>query len=86
MTLTEAKEAIRIRGIPLGDVFLMVEEHNREVLKKWFVEAEGVPNKIARESRQPLPSGNLCRCGGMMVRTGSCETCQTCGTSSGGCG
>lgn len=34
----------------------------------------------------PSWSGNSCRdCGGAMVRTGSCETCTSCG-SSGGCG
>lgn len=86
MTLTEAMQEIRIRGVPLGDVFLQVEEHNRDWLKKWFVTADGVPNVVARDARQPLPSGNLCKCGGMMVRTGTCETCQSCGTSSGGCG
>ena len=33
------------------------------------------------------PTGDLCkRCGGFMVRTGSCMTCQACGDSSGGCG
>lgn len=33
-------------------------------------------------------TGELCRkdgCGGMMVRTGTCLTCQSCGDSSGGC-
>lgn len=30
-------------------------------------------------------SGDMCKCGGLMVRTGTCMTCQTCGSSSGGC-
>ena len=34
----------------------------------------------------PSPTGNYCDCGGPMVQTGSCETCQWCGASSGGCG
>ena len=34
----------------------------------------------------PSPTGNYCDCGGPMVQTGSCETCQWCGESSGGCG
>lgn len=34
----------------------------------------------------PRASGNACGvCGGMMVRTGTCETCTSCGTT-GGCG
>ncbi len=86
MTITEAQEEIRVRGTLFSVVFAQVEEHNQEELKLWFVKAAGVPNLRARHTRQPLPSGNLCRCGGMMVRTGSCETCQCCGNSSGGCG
>lgn len=31
------------------------------------------------------PSGNMCSCGGMLLRTGKCETCQSCGTTT-GCG
>jgi hypothetical protein len=31
------------------------------------------------------PTGMLCECGGIMVQTGSCSTCSTCGESSGGC-
>jgi hypothetical protein len=37
----------------------------------------------------PLPesTGEVCKkCGGLMVRTGTCYTCQSCGESSGGCG
>lgn len=86
MTLMEAKEEIRVRGVPFEVVFPQVEDHNQEVLKAWFVTATGVPNLVARHARQPLPSGNLCKCGGMMTRTGTCETCQSCGESSGGCG
>ncbi len=34
----------------------------------------------------PALSGNACgKCGGLMVRTGKCETCQFCGDSPGGC-
>lgn len=86
MTLTEAKEAVRIRGAEFGDVFLQIEEHNREHFKDWWLHAAGVPNLVARAARAPQASGNMCKCGGMMVRTGTCETCQSCGESSGGCG
>ncbi len=85
MTLTEAKELIRIKGVLFGDVFPEVEEHNREVLKEWYVTATGVPNIVAREAAKPVFSGRVCHCGGMLVRTGSCETCQSCGHNE-GCG
>jgi hypothetical protein len=32
------------------------------------------------------PTGELCRCGGWLVQTGRCLTCQACGQQSGGCG
>lgn len=85
MTLTEAKEAIRIRGAFFHEIEPQVEEHNREELRKWFVCAEGVPNLVARKAREPVLSGRVCQCGGMLVRTGSCETCQSCGHNE-GCG
>lgn len=32
------------------------------------------------------PAGDVCQtCGGMLVRTGKCLTCQSCGNSDGGC-
>ncbi len=35
---------------------------------------------------KPVASGEICRdCGGMMTRTGSCMTCQSCGSNT-GCG
>jgi len=42
------------------------------------------------EEAQPIDvtpwSGNCCPlCGGQMIRTGTCETCQQCGESVGGC-
>jgi ribonucleoside-diphosphate reductase alpha chain len=38
------------------------------------------------EEEDSVISGSVCRkCGGMMIRTGTCETCLQCGESSGGC-
>lgn len=87
LTLEEARTAIR-RGQEYGSVCPLLAEADREALAAWFVRAEGVPNLKAREaSRQSVPSGDPCpRCGGIMVRTGTCSTCQSCGESSGGCG
>ena len=32
------------------------------------------------------PTGDACQtCGGMLVQTGKCRTCQSCGNSDGGC-
>jgi ribonucleoside-diphosphate reductase alpha chain len=31
-------------------------------------------------------SGEFCKCGGMLIKTGVCSTCTNCGTPSGGCG
>lgn len=33
----------------------------------------------------PSPTGEFCKCGGPLVRTGTCLTCQLCGWSK-GCG
>lgn len=87
MKLEDAKLAIR-RGVAFdvaGDGLSPVE---LEVLKAWYVREPSVPNTGARRPK-PVPevSSDLCpRCGGFMVRTGTCLTCQSCGESSGGCG
>ncbi|MEX1014298.1 MAG: vitamin B12-dependent ribonucleotide reductase [Candidatus Paceibacterota bacterium] len=47
------------------------------------VEIEFVNSKSGKK----ITSANACKkCGGMMVRTGTCETCIQCGESNGGCG
>lgn len=44
------------------------------------VRSEYDPQAVAA----PKPSGDVCLdCGGMLVRTGSCQTCQSCGTTTG---
>lgn len=84
MTLDEAKEMVT-KGVEFGTVFSFVPEEDRELLKRWFVLCPGLPNKAARAAS--VGTANLCpKCQGIMVRTGSCETCQSCGGSSGGCG
>lgn len=87
LSLEDAKDRIGRLGEPYGDVFPQVGEGDRPALAEWFVAASGVPNLTARRARSPVASGNLCRlCGGFLVRTGTCETCQSCGNSTGGCG
>jgi hypothetical protein len=87
VTLTEAHDAIR-RGAEYGPVCEQVPEADREALAAWYVAEPGLPNLAGRKaSRCSVPTGNPCgKCGGLMVRTGTCETCQSCGESSGGCG
>lgn len=42
--------------------------------------------KVNVVAKPPVSTGDMCAsCGGMTVRTGSCHTCTSCGTS-GGCG
>jgi hypothetical protein len=87
LTLPEARDRIHRFGDYYGDVCAELPEADRPALAEWFVRTPGLPNTIARAARAPSLSGNACpRCGGVMVRTGSCETCQSCGESSGGCG
>lgn len=81
-----AMRAIEVNGTHFGEATSGLPPEDVEAVKAWYVTAPGLPNLVARAARQPLPSGNLCKCGGMLVRTGSCETCQSCATSSGGCG
>lgn len=93
--LAEARRAIT-GGTPFGQVTAGLLPEELEQLKSWFVAEPAVPNLAARlravavptaaVPTAAVPSGNLCRCGGLMVRTGTCETCAWCGTSSGGCG
>lgn len=87
LTLAEARDLVR-RGALYGEVCARLPEADREAFARWFVETPGVPNLAARRGRQQSgASGDLCpRCGGIMVRTGTCSTCQSCGESSGGCG
>lgn len=88
MTIDEAQDFIKA-GVTFGDVFPLVDPVHHGALREWFVRTPGLPCLAARTptAAGTAPSGNACpRCGGLMVRTGSCETCQACGESSGGCG
>lgn len=89
MTVEEAKDKIERLGTPFGEVFEKLEggEEVQEALKEWFVRNDRLPNRAARSAQTPTWIGEMCsKCGGMMVQTGSCKTCQSCGQSSGGCG
>lgn len=95
LTHDQAADLIR-RGMRFGDVApLLGDDAARDQLREWYVRADGVPVNPVRPAPpqvQTAPpvrtaTGDLCpRCGGLMVRTGTCSTCQSCGDSSGGCG
>ncbi len=84
MSLAEAHEML-LKGVEFGVVHQCVSAEDQPALKAWYVKHPKLPNLIARKAS--TGEGNLCgKCGGLMVRTGTCETCQSCGESSGGCG
>lgn len=97
LSVEQAVDLIR-EGARFGDVaHLLPLDYQRDQLRSWYVRAEGVPVNPTRPAppptaarkppAAPVPSGDLCpACGGLMVRTGTCTTCSSCGTSSGGCG
>ena len=85
MRLEDAQNLVT-GGVAFGDVFEHVVTSDQELLKDWFVHSEALPNLALRSRAVAVSSGNLCRvCGGMLVRTGTCECCSFCGESS-GCG
>jgi len=79
------------RGASFGDVFDQVPVEFREAFKEWWLTNPNVPNKAAREKTGKVPvlaglgfTGSVCpNCqGSRMVRRGSCECCEDCGSSS----
>ena len=97
LTLEEAKQALQA-GAKFGNVYseLFNVANDGEALKHYF--AHGL--HLAKEDR-PLReitgvprdrvtnyTGDPCsNCGSfLMVRSGTCLTCQACGSTSGGCG
>lgn len=87
VTIDDAKRHIE-GGAPFGDVFPYVPSELQEELKDWYCGRADLPvNRTRVPVRVGDPTGDPCkRCGGLMVRTGTCLTCQACGESSGGCG
>lgn len=61
---------------------------DRCALAAWYAHEPSVPNLAARAgAKMSAPTGDACpRCGGLLVRTGTCMTCSACGESTGGCG
>lgn len=76
-----------------GNPVSLVKEEIRETspITATLVSVNGsdeLPHEHKKESSKKVSvsAGTVCRnCGGMMVRTGTCMTCNQCGNSSGGC-
>lgn len=90
MTPDDARNLV-LNGAPFGDVFELLPEADRPGFREWYLSNPDLPNLKAR-TRQKVPvasvptsTGEMCKCGGFLVRTGTCLTCQSCGQSSGGC-
>lgn len=73
-----------------GDATVEVSVHLLMRVATRLVElGEPLPLALSNHTaaQQPsYPTGDACQtCGGMLVQTGKCRTCQACGTSDGGC-
>lgn len=87
MTLDDARSAIR-RGAEYGSVAEGLDFEARTALAAWYTREPSVPNLAARAgAKRSVPTLDPCpKCGGLLVRTGACQTCSACGESTGGCG
>jgi len=64
--------------------FSKKEESSEKDEKEKVLSDEGIIN--SEPKIKTVSAGTVCKkCGGMMVRTGTCQTCLSCGESSGGC-
>lgn len=88
MTFDEAKTRL-IGGAEFGDVFPHLPEAEGLRLKHWYTGDSRLPalkERASRNGKHVEPTGDVCSvCGGLLVRTGTCLTCQVCGSTTGGC-
>lgn len=88
LTLEEAKNALR-RGIKFGEVYPYLNEPaNGDLLKAFFAYGKHLEHDASAEARAKGYTGDTCTtCSSMcMVRVGTCLRCDSCGSTSGGCG
>ncbi len=93
MSLDEAKTGVTL-GLPFGSLYPMLDETDRDDFRQWFVRDRTVPNLRDRPHQSNGNkvlvaagcgyTGNACpSCGSVrVVRSGACETCNECGTTS----
>jgi len=99
MTYTEGQN-LALDGAKFGDVFpALYSDDDRRLFKAWWLAEPSVPKtrlspqeagllrvRTMQADHRAAESGNTCTvCGGLMVQTGKCQTCQSCGNSPGGC-
>jgi len=78
-------EKTEVRG-DSGEVAEMAMKVTSAVTANAILNDESVPLNIQKPKRRSISTDIACRkCGGIMVRTGTCSTCLQCGDSSGGC-
>lgn len=93
MTIEDAKAVVASGPGTFGAVFPLLGEADREALRAWFVSTPEVRPAAPAPARpvapavrpKPVATGEVCKCGGLLVRTGTCMTCSMCAESSGGC-
>ncbi|KKT90925.1 MAG: Ribonucleotide reductase of class II (Coenzyme B12-dependent) [Candidatus Jorgensenbacteria bacterium GW2011_GWA2_45_13] len=72
-----AKKEISEVNVPLA---VHADHHETES------HGQTVSAPVSNKTKSSISAGTVCRkCGGIMVRTGTCMTCLQCGESSGGC-
>lgn len=87
MKLLDAKDKA-LRGTEFGELYEALGELDRGPFKEWWLTHQRVPNLPSRKAAVvQSPTGEVCKnCQGPnLVRTGTCVTCQDCGTNE-GCG
>lgn len=83
----EAQAAIaEIAQAEIKRLTTIAEPATAVVGPRYAVSAADYHRPQARPRRAPMPDGKCCKiCGGLVVQTGTCETCTSCGDNS-GCG
>jgi|ERR1051325_3927818 hypothetical protein len=99
MTLEDAKQQA-LSGSNFGVIYPALDNEDvRRLFKAWWLYDSRLPIyrlssqeagllrvKTAQSSGMTVESGNGCTiCGGLMIWTGRCQTCNSCGNSPGGC-
>ncbi len=85
-------ESLGVAGVTIEDVdgsddkLLQTPPEVAVIGKSENVDVEGSNNRKGNGSNRHIFAGTVCKkCGGMMIQSGSCQTCMECGVTSGGC-
>lgn len=76
---------VPLTGLTREDVAIICQEICATMIVR-NATSPAIPTKPPAPPAAVSSSGQFCpKCGGVMVRTGTCLTCQSCGDTSGGC-